>query len=228
MTITAKFPGFCKKCRRQIAVGEKIEWQRGAGASHTECPAKDESVIRIERGEGYGGEPYEVGKLVAQTKGPHPFVVVLRASKRYYREDGMSFGVGDDQGYIFEAECRPATAEEITGAVNRAHEAALRVEAARRLAVIEREIQTTADRPADKMDFPAGEKLGDTFNIYGGGKCWVITDTHIWFIQNNGMDGGAWDGNNIRTGGAGAIGWRVPRTEELEAAIRAVHQERSA
>ncbi|MBK7814503.1 MAG: hypothetical protein IPJ52_09450 [Rhodocyclaceae bacterium] len=38
--------------------------------------------------------------------------------------------------------------------------------------------------------------------------------------QNNGMDGDNWSANNVRTGGAGAIGWRMPRTDEAETILR--------
>jgi hypothetical protein len=41
----------------------------------------------------------------------------------------------------------------------------------------------------------------------------------IWYIQNNGSDGDNWSSNNVRTGGAGAIGWHVPRTEGLVTAL---------
>ena len=40
MTITAKFPGQCRKCGGAIIVGEKIEWEKGKGAQHVECKAK--------------------------------------------------------------------------------------------------------------------------------------------------------------------------------------------
>lgn len=39
MTITAKYAGTCKKCGGHISVGDKIEWERGTGASHCTCPA---------------------------------------------------------------------------------------------------------------------------------------------------------------------------------------------
>lgn len=39
MTIQAKFPGRCKRCGGGIAVGESVEWERGKGATHIECPA---------------------------------------------------------------------------------------------------------------------------------------------------------------------------------------------
>jgi len=59
-----------------------------------------------------------------------------------------------------------------------------------------------------------------TFNIYGGGERIIIGDDKIWYVQNNGADGDDWSRNNVRTGGAGAIGWYVPRTPDLERRIR--------
>lgn len=75
------------------------------------------------------------------------------------------------------------------------------------------------------LPFPEGEVLiseSNPPNIYGGGEWYVIQPDHIWYIENNGSDGADWSLNNIRTGGAGAIGYRVPRTPLLEKSIRAV------
>lgn len=57
-------------------------------------------------------------------------------------------------------------------------------------------------------------------NIYGGGEWWVIQKEWIWHIRNNGADGDNWSANNVNTGGAGAIGHRVPYNEELAELIR--------
>ena len=57
-------------------------------------------------------------------------------------------------------------------------------------------------------------------NIYGGGEWWVIQKEWIWHIRNNGHDGDNWSANNVNTGGAGAIGHRVPYSDELAAQIR--------
>ncbi len=65
-----------------------------------------------------------------------------------------------------------------------------------------------------------GERLIDTQNNYGGGEWFVITDTHIWYVRNNGADGDNWSRNNVRTGGAGAIGYRVPYNNELAEQLR--------
>lgn len=79
-------------------------------------------------------------------------------------------------------------------------------------------ISEQGERPASVM--PSGEVLHDTFNIYGGGDRFVIDGDAIWYIRNNGADGDNWSYNNITTGGAGAIGWRVPYSQELADQIR--------
>jgi hypothetical protein len=68
-----------------------------------------------------------------------------------------------------------------------------------------------------------GEKIQNPLNPenpWGGGEWWVIQDSWIWYIRNNGFDGDDWTRNNIETGGAGAIGVRVPYSDELAAQIR--------
>jgi hypothetical protein len=56
---------------------------------------------------------------------------------------------------------------------------------------------------------------------YGGGE-WVVIEPdekHFWYVLNNGADGDDWSRNNVQTGGAGAIGRRVPLTEEAKVLI---------
>lgn len=57
-------------------------------------------------------------------------------------------------------------------------------------------------------------------SIYGGGKLYIIQDTQLWHIQNNGFDGAYWGENNIKTGGAGAIGYMLPYSDEIAEKIR--------
>jgi len=126
MTITAKFQGTCKKCGGKIAAGEQIEWSKGQGSQHITCPAvsasngpakaaptpADPNAIKISQGSGYGGREYHPGQVLRHAK--HGLIIVVSASKRYFREEdeGMSFGVGDESGYIYSATCRPATEAE--------------------------------------------------------------------------------------------------------------------
>jgi hypothetical protein len=91
-----------------------------------------------------------------------------------------------------------------------------------------REVKSNGERP-DGEYRPEGERLFDTGDAYGGGEWWVVGDGSpeqpwIWHVQNNGGDGDFWGANNVSTGGAGAIGSRVPWTPELAqelAALRA-------
>lgn len=80
-------------------------------------------------------------------------------------------------------------------------------------------IQENGDKPK-KWVSPEGEEIetpstkGST-RLYGGGEWFVISDEYIWFIQNNGADGDLWTVNNIKTGGAGAIGYKIPKNNYI-------------
>lgn len=39
MVITAKFASVCPKCSRPIAMGAKVNWERGSKAAHVDCGA---------------------------------------------------------------------------------------------------------------------------------------------------------------------------------------------
>lgn len=58
-----------------------------------------------------------------------------------------------------------------------------------------------------------------TQNLYGGGDWFAVTEENVWYIRNNGADGDDWGANNVITGGAGAIGWRLSRTDEIGSAV---------
>jgi len=60
------------------------------------------------------------------------------------------------------------------------------------------------------------------FDIYGSGVEFVINNNYIWLISNNGADGDNWSKNNIATGGAGAVGYRLPYDESIANRIKAV------
>ncbi len=137
-------------------------------------------------------------------------------------DENLGFGPMGATGWLVSCPDRTACRARVT--VARESED-LRREEARRVNNLERELF-----PADKAFFagwlpdnqphnPWGE--GDEFvrpgqgrNIYGGGECYILGDSRIWKIRNNGMDGDCWSSNNVRTGGAGAIGYIYPRTED--------------
>jgi len=70
--------------------------------------------------------------------------------------------------------------------------------------------------------------LDETALAYGGGY-WVVIEPgnqYFWYVINNGADGDDWSRNNVSTGGAGAIGYRVPLTEEAKQQIEIISGEK--
>jgi hypothetical protein len=117
------------------------------------------------------------------------------------------------------AGCRPATAEEAAALEAREAAKAARAE----LETIAKAIRQDGERPAGSAA-PEGEEIraGGGERIYGGGRWFVLGPGWIWYVQNNGHDGDDWSLSNVRTGGAGAIGWRVPAAAELAGRIRSL------
>ena len=117
---------------------------------------------------------------------------------------------------------RPASEDEIQALEAREIEqqARARIEQDRRQrrAALEKRIIEQGECP-EGDHVPAGDVLADTSTIYGGGDWFVVGADWIWYCRNNGADGDDWSRNNVRTGGAGAIGWRVPYSAELAAEI---------
>ncbi|MGC8848452.1 MAG: hypothetical protein ACP5QE_06385 [Conexivisphaera sp.] len=96
---------------------------------------------------------------------------------------------------------------------------------------LERELDEAEMREGKYLEelnyIPEGERVDDPRwpeNIYGGGRWWVIEaqKNRILAVRNNGADGDDWSRNNIRTGGAGAIGFGIPLTPERVAALRRI------
>lgn len=142
------------------------------------------------------------------------WLTVLRARRQYVADDGMSFGVGDEQGYVYTAVCRAATPEEAAPAIalQRARKAAARQQAA--LVALFHRILAEGWAPPDMIELPGDaiylSKDDHRSVIYGGGRWFVIAGDRAWAVQNNGHDGDDWSRNNVRTGGAGAIGRALP------------------
>jgi hypothetical protein len=228
MTIIAKYSGKCRKCGGPINPGDKINWDKSTRLTeHVECPEQTEATktYSLGGGSGYGCNGWTKGQIVRADKydrerGYPEWLYVLSASRQYYREDGMSFGVGDERGYYYTATCREATPEEAAPYITK-REVALKAKAARaRLEEIKREIRKRGTMPSASDDNAQGKRVFDTQTIYGGGDWLVINDAEIWYVENNGMDGDDWSRNNVVTGGAGAIGWMIPRDEMLVTELR--------
>lgn len=228
MTIKARYAGRCSKCGRPVNPGDLIEWDRDTRlVSHVTCSDASASVTKgdygLSGGSGYGCHGWRVGQVLRATdgqraKGYPEWLIVLTTGQRYYREDGMCFGVGDDSGYVYCATCRQATPEEAAPALANYEAGRARLAAEKRLGEIKADIQARGVRP-NGDNRPGGRVILDTLDLYGGGDCFVLEETKIWYVRNNGMDGDDWSRNNVITGGAGAIGWYAPATPELVAEL---------
>lgn len=217
-TIKAQYPGECCVCGKGIARGDLIEYEKGHPIRHAACQMPDipADAIHLSDGSGYGVQGWTPGEVIVNPRGAEPpFLYVLTASSRYVREDGLSFGVGDESGYIYEAVCRAATDEEAAPLRIALAEQQKKQEAEKRRRALAEQIKSTGERPDGKYQ-PEGHRITDRQNIYGGGDWFVLGTEHVWYVLNNGHDGDDWSANNVRTGGAGAIGWRVARAGELE------------
>ena len=198
--------------------GEKQNPQ--ATSAGESAPAED--IITFSRGEGYGGRNLPPGTVIRDPrKGEDGILYIIRTNPRYFREDGMSFGVGRNSGHLYEYYARPATAEEAAPLLEREEKRRMATEAGKRRSTLADKIRSEGSIPPGKH-IPEGERVSDTSNVYGGGDWFVIGDDYIWYVENNGMEGDDWSLNNVQTGGAGAIGWRVPYDEDLAEQIRSL------
>jgi hypothetical protein len=203
--------------------------KREADAARAEAarPKWDFPTFELSGGSGYGCQGWTKGDIVRSSKkridaGGPEYLFVLKASREYVRDDGLSFGVGDEQGYLYEATCRAATDDESAPAREAAQSLLGRTEAKRELEAVAKLIQETGTRPDGHAAADGPNRLElRPVDLYGGGEWFEIEQDAVWFIRNNGADGDDWSHNNVRTWGAGAIGWRVDFTPELAERIRA-------
>lgn len=227
MQIRAKFTSNCRKCGQIINPGDLIEWERGTGSWHIKCPTieqHDGPTFQLDGGSGYGCHGWNRGDIVLASesqisRGYPEFLFVISSRSEYIRDEGMSFGVGDEQGYVYSATCRAATNKE-SAPLRKRLERENHIRAARKaLRVIKRRFRDSGDYPEGNHDLQ-GETIpiGRGRDIYGGGEWFVITDDHIWYVMNNSRDGDTWSANNV----PGAIGCRLPRTTDLINEIRSV------
>lgn len=221
----------CSKCNTPVNIGDSVHYRYQNGTKNLEHVDCDQAKINQKRkeaeapyplsgGSGYGCHGWTPGQILESNefqrqKGFPEFLFVVESSKRYFKDDGMSFGVGDESGYVHSARCREATPEETVPLKEEIVKKAAIKMAQADLKAIKNLIMKDGEYPDEKGLFPDGTRYFDTQNIYGGGDWFVVGMEWIWYIKNNGMDGDNWAHNNIRTGGAGAIGWRIPFSEEI-------------
>jgi hypothetical protein len=226
----AEYPGRCSSCGHPIKVGDLVEWSSGGKIKHVTCPQKTTDTSnepssgerKISIGEGYGGTPFQVGSVISvrnKETGVVKPMTVKKAWSKYFSEDGLSFGVGDDSGYIYYAIVAPPTPDEIQAyqlQLNRTQE---KKDLERLRTQVANEIRDSGEFPPGENE-PEGKIYSSTQTRYGEGDWFVIGPQWIWYVLNNGSDWVHWRHNNVLTGGAGALGWRVPYTEDLAEKIK--------
>lgn len=179
-----------------------------------------------------------------------PFNVYRAINAHYISSedaDEMNDDFGESAGWyydekILEQEARKvateeqlALAEEIKRETSAQDEVRKAVEAERNerkqamipaLALLD-EAEKSAVRIAENNYSPQGETIQDPRspqNAYGGGQWWIIEQNRILIVRNNGMDGDDWSWNNIKTGGAGAVGREFAKTDELVRALQVIKE----
>lgn len=205
--MTARYAGTCVVCGKRFAAGAEIDYDRATRETrHWDCQpfVAPEGAIHISRGEGYGGEPFTVGEVVPTPKWIHEedpnapaYLSVLHATQRYWREDGFSFGVGDESGYVYSAVCRAATEEESAPIRAAEARAAERSQAKRALDALTVRIENEGECPEQAHPAPEAREMFNTRNIYGGGSRYLIESGAVWYCRGNGGDGDDWRANNL-------------------------------
>lgn len=232
--MTARFPGWCRACKSQFPSGTEIFHEPGAGSRHVTCPPKTPAAPLPEGVEGppvtaairvsksYAAKPGDLTGRIFHHR-THGWLVVQRQSARFIREDGLSFGLDDDRGWLVTLDCRPATEEEqrplveATETISAAAGAIAAAEA--RLRDIKMAILRDGDRPERLPQRPAGELL-----MLGKGYDedeMVLAADGIWLITYNGRDGDCWSWNNLGGHSIAARAWPFP---ELADELRELHR----
>ncbi len=223
MRIKAKFASRCGSCGGRIRPGDEIEWAKGQAGRHVKCASSEEEGEKIPKGpislsggSGYGCEGWKIGELILsgekrRREGGPDALVIVTASHRYVRDDGFSFGVGDDEGYLYFATARAATPEEIAPAIEGAHARALKdeceLELKRVYAILEAG-ERLPETDADRLASANGESILLALGIHGGRR-WVRIEADSLIL----IDGGYYDDYR-------RCAWRSPRTAELERRVR--------
>ena len=138
-----------------------------------------------------------------------------------YEEDTMSLGYLVDGGWLIFAECDTEAVSEqekiefFKEKERQQEELSKEKEFSKKKTELKNIVEEFFSYVRKNGNYPkeddkiqvSGNVIYDTFNVYGGGKRIVIKDNLLWVLKNNGSDGDDWSCNNIKTGGAGAIGY---------------------
>jgi len=149
-------------------------------------------------------------------------LTVVKVDSYYVSEDGLSFGLPDDAGWVHTIHAVVEGGEGAVQEVERDEKARMSKSQALHLEqdLIKRVVVPSNYHKAPHPQRVVGEILlrRNRRNVlYGGGTWWVVQPGKaIWYIRNNGADGDDWSANNVQTNGAGAMGYHVPYTKEMD------------
>ena len=194
------------------------EWQKKHDVEKQEHIEYMKDKIVLNWGSGYHGRMQLThGDIIKNPKQGDPeYLYVLKFESKYFAEDGLSFGVGDDRGYTYTIITRAATDEE--AAELKQHHQTIRnkQQVMQDLENIKKYIQKDGHFPKKgTIDYyPKGKILyfNRSHEIYGGGERIIISSDKIWFLQGRSADGDAWESNNIM---GTDLGWYVNYNKEL-------------
>jgi hypothetical protein len=210
--ITAAFKAhYERQAQRQK---DRIKAEMAEAEARARAAAPDAPVFTLSGPDGAAPPgPGETARL-----GDGRAVTGLRTWKKYYGEDGWTFGVMDESGYLYFSECREATPEERAGLEGR------EARQARREGLMERaaELSRTADGeiPAevtgDLHALPSARIRPARRTEAGAPYIQLRTDEGagaLWLLIYNGADGDNWSYSNY----GAYIARRIPLTPELAA-----------
>src|SRR6185437_7788624 len=203
-TMQAKYAGRCSVCGKSFVAGTTIDYDRSTKtARHGDClpftpPANS---WWISQGEGYGGDPYTVGNVITNPNtrdadAPR-YLIILSAKSEYIRDDGYSFGVGDESGYLYHACVRVATDDESAELRAADERAQVKRQAQAEVQQITARIRAEGVFPEHGTPMPHGGRVLNTQTIYGSGSIFVIAADGVWLLERHMMDGDDWAANNV-------------------------------
>jgi len=241
--IEAASPHVAEDAAEQARATERRAAARAALADSRQVERRERERLRAER-ETAPAAPRAPRRAFVADNLP-PLGVALRApdkswivytgyGRRYEIDEDMpsymgSQFLGHEGDYACDVTYRPATSEEAAAAETaEAERAAREAERRERLAVLRQafdHIEAAGEYPQGSHDaqgvavyLSERDRRGQ---IYGSGRYLVLGEDWLWAVSRNGMDGDDWSRNNVRTGGAGAIGRRIPADAALAAQVLA-------
>lgn len=233
-----RYPGRCRRCGGTVPAGAGTV-ERVDGAWVVECADGECPMDGIPSGTpiwvvGDDRQPGDVFRAYVPAEHDAPglhecahrrtgIVVAIATSSEWISEDGMSFGLPDDQGWIHHTRVRPATDEEARPVLEAEAAAA---EHRRRLTEA-RELWDAAGVPATERiadPHPESETIELTSSILGW-RVWFAIEPpaasprRIVRMEYRGADGDAW---GEFSGGYCTHAIVAPWTAELDAAVRVI------